>query len=380
MLNGVQTGGSTILSLQLQWDEGTSGATWSTVLGYSPYTTTSTYTITGDRVISGRMYKFRYRAANIHGWGPYSDTLNLLAASIPTRLNQVVVNLVGTQVQISWIPLNSNGAQITQYKIELKAVDNSYQELTSYCDGTDPNVQANNYCLFPMSIFMDAPLSLQQGALIIARVAVKNDIGWTLPSIDNTVGTLVQTKPQKPLAMTYDPALTDTSKTTLSMTAFTDSTMTGGSPIVSYSLEWDNGQNGASWIVLNGDPDNNIQLLYTMNDLTPGSTYNFRYRVRNIFGWSPLYSDLLTILAATKPDRPTMLTTTNVGTSVQLTWIPPYNGDSPILYYVLVIKSKAGTYHEQTTYCNARSDATVISNSFCVVPMDVLTAAPYNLV
>lgn len=110
MLNGVQTGGSTILSLQLQWDEGTSGATWSTVLGYSPYTTTSTYTITGDRVISGRMYKFRYRAANIHGWGPYSDTLNLLAASIPTRLNQVVVNLVGTQVQISWIPLNSNGA------------------------------------------------------------------------------------------------------------------------------------------------------------------------------------------------------------------------------------------------------------------------------
>lgn len=92
MLSGVFNGGSTIMSLQLQWDEGSSGARWATLLGFSPFTTTSSYTITGSRVQSGRVYKFRYRARNIHGWGPFSDPLDLLAASIPDRLAPVVVN------------------------------------------------------------------------------------------------------------------------------------------------------------------------------------------------------------------------------------------------------------------------------------------------
>lgn len=75
-----------------------------------------------------------------------------------------------------------------------------------------------------------------------------------------------------------------------------------------------------------------------------------------------------------------MMSTTNVGTSVRLDWVAPYDGASPLLYFVLVIKTKLGAFVEQTTYCNARSDATVISNRYCVVPMDVLTASPYNLV
>lgn len=89
---GEFTGGSTILSLQLQWDLGTSGAQWSTLLGFSPFTTSTVYTITGDVVKSAKVYKFRYRAFNIHGWGPYSEALDLLAASIPDRLNSVVTN------------------------------------------------------------------------------------------------------------------------------------------------------------------------------------------------------------------------------------------------------------------------------------------------
>jgi len=98
MLIGAYTGGSTIVSLQLQWDMGTSGQQWSTLLGFSPFTTSTIYTITGDVVKSARVYKFRYRAFNIHGWGPYSDALDLLAASIPDTLESVVTRLIGTQV------------------------------------------------------------------------------------------------------------------------------------------------------------------------------------------------------------------------------------------------------------------------------------------
>lgn len=75
-----------------------------------------------------------------------------------------------------------------------------------------------------------------------------------------------------------------------------------------------------------------------------------------------------------------MVYTANVGTSVRLDFTAPYDGASPILYYVLVIKSKSGIFYEEATYCNARSDLTVIAAKSCVLPMDVLTAASYNLV
>ena len=80
MLNSIYTGGSTIFSLNLQWDSGSSGASWTTLIGFSPYSTTSTYSVSGSLIVSGRTYKFRYRAYNIHGWGDYSDPVDIVAA------------------------------------------------------------------------------------------------------------------------------------------------------------------------------------------------------------------------------------------------------------------------------------------------------------
>ena len=40
-----EDGGSTILSLNLQWDAATGGATWATLIGESPYSTTESYTV-----------------------------------------------------------------------------------------------------------------------------------------------------------------------------------------------------------------------------------------------------------------------------------------------------------------------------------------------
>jgi hypothetical protein len=75
----------------------------------------------------------------------------------------VITNLIGTQVQISWVLLNENGSPLDQYKIEFKAADGTYKQLMDGCDGTDANIKANNYCIFPMNIFMQTPLSLPQG-------------------------------------------------------------------------------------------------------------------------------------------------------------------------------------------------------------------------
>ena len=67
---------------------------------------------------------------------------------------------------------------------------------------------------------------------------------------------------------------------------------TGGSEIISFSLEWDGGLQGNTFTSLVGESTNNIQVSYVKDQLTAGVVYNFRYRAKNIFGWSP-YSQVL---------------------------------------------------------------------------------------
>ena len=95
-------------------------------------------------------------------------------------------------------------------------------------------------------------------------------------------------------------------------------TDTGGSSITSYSLEWDSGTGGASFTSLIGETSDNIATFtYTQTGLTAGSSYKFRYRAKNIFGWGP-YSNEVTTISATRPDAPSIPTTFNTGTSVTI--------------------------------------------------------------
>jgi hypothetical protein len=110
-----------------------------------------------------------------------------------------------------------------------------------------------------MATFMQSPLNLVRGDLIVARIIVRNAIGWSKEySPDNTAGVLVQIRPSKPHAMTVDLPSTNTYQTIVFMQPLVSASETGGSPIVSYSLEWDNGSNGAGYVVLNGLEENNI--------------------------------------------------------------------------------------------------------------------------
>ena len=58
----------------------------------------------------------------------------------------------------------------------------------------------------------------------------------------------------------------------------------------------------------------------------------FRYRVRNIYGWSS-YSPIKSAIAAKRPDRPDVPLVVNTGTSVAISWTMPYNGGSSITKY-----------------------------------------------
>lgn len=68
-LSGDFTGGNQIISLNLQWDSGTGGEKWTTLIGENPFSTTTSYSYSSALIDAGRNYKFRYRARNAIGWG-----------------------------------------------------------------------------------------------------------------------------------------------------------------------------------------------------------------------------------------------------------------------------------------------------------------------
>ena len=89
----------------------------------------------------------------------------------------------------------------------------------------------------------------------------------------------------------------------------------GGSEISSYNLETNNGFGLTFSEFLGGDSGENLDRVITV-PTTPGSTYLFRYRVKNILGYSESYSPVAEIKSAKKPLQPASITTSISGKNV----------------------------------------------------------------
>jgi hypothetical protein len=65
-------------------------------------------------IFSGRTYRVKYRAYNIHGWSSYSPEGTVLAATLPGAPASPTLTITGTDVQISWAdPADIGGSGIT---------------------------------------------------------------------------------------------------------------------------------------------------------------------------------------------------------------------------------------------------------------------------
>lgn len=101
-LAGSQTGGATVDSYNLRYDDASEGATWTNLIGYSANQTTLSYSVTSSIQI-GRTYKFQYRVLNMHGWSEWSPVLDLIAAQAPDQISPAAVTFnEGALVRIQW--------------------------------------------------------------------------------------------------------------------------------------------------------------------------------------------------------------------------------------------------------------------------------------
>jgi len=118
----------------------------------------------------------------------------------------------------------------------------------------------------------------------------------------------------------------------------------GSSEIISYNLEWNTGA-GTTFYEIIGESVNNPDRVITKTELTPGTLYSFRYRIKNIYGFS-IYSPVAEIFCAKVPAVIAVPTLTNVGKNVKIDWAAPDNNFNPIMGYKVELQRSDGEWFE----------------------------------
>lgn len=120
--------------------------------------------------------------------------------------------------------------------------------------------------------------------------------------------------------------------------------------ILSYNLEVDDGTGSGNFSELYGETSDSNLLTHTYTSVTQGTTYGFRYRAKNQFGWGD-YSDVTYIVAATVPSappKPEFVSATDSSISLSFS-LSSDNGGSTITGYKLQ-KSTDGSSFSDTNY------------------------------
>ncbi len=152
---------------------------------------------------------------------------------------------------------------------------------------------------------------------------------------------------------------TSTTQIEVDWTTLTTSTLTGGSSIISYNLKWNAGS-GSTFYDLVGYTSYYTGSSFTITtSLTAGTSYDFKVRARNSYGWGD-YSSVATISATDKPATMSAVTVALSNTDVRISWSAPSSNSDTITKYKILILQSDGTYSEDTTDCDG-TDSTIIS-------------------
>lgn len=161
------------------------------------------------------------------------------------------------------------------------------------------------------------------------KLVAKNHSGKVETSALNVA---LASLPKRPSTVpTSDPSITRQDRLGVIIETFT-SANDGGSFILSYNIQYDDGHRGDYRDVFQLSPT----LTISGNVVEAGAQYRVRYRAQNFNGWGE-FSDVAYILAATVPDKPNAPKyVSSTSTSIRLLFIPPANnGGSVILGYKL---------------------------------------------
>jgi hypothetical protein len=154
----------------------TSSADWvDLLLPESSYTELQTKAV--DDLVRGESYSFQIRARNIYGFGPFSTTSDILAATFPSPPLIATTETLLTNVRITFLAAEDNGVPIISYDVEILKADGDYLASPD-CDASLVEI-ANSYyqCDISFTKLRVSPFWLQFDTLVEVRVRATNSIG-----------------------------------------------------------------------------------------------------------------------------------------------------------------------------------------------------------
>jgi len=257
-------------------------------------------TISG--LTNGSLYDVEVRAINAQGNGPYSPTTQGTPATVPAAPAAPTLTVGDASLIAQWTAPADGGSPITGYTVRYK--------LASATEWTEQAASG-----------LSATISgLTNGSLYDVGVRANNERG-NGPYSSATQGTPATT-PSAPAA----PTLSAGDTTLAVQWAPPDD---GGSPITGYTVRWRvDGTSAWTDQAVSASP-------YTITGLTNDTTYNVQVRAINARGNGP-YSqttDGMPTSGTTVPSAPFPPTLVASDMQLEVSWVPPFDGGSPITGY-----------------------------------------------
>ena len=140
-------------------------------------------------MIKGRQHRFKYRAKNLVGWGPFSEPSSVLAAINASKPPKPTFSSYTTNNLMITIPpsTNNGGSTISLYEVHVDAGDDfnsAFTKLTDYTGAT------STYSVTGLTI----------GNIYTFKTRAKNIIGFSEFSVDAYIA--FGNVPNTPLAPT----------------------------------------------------------------------------------------------------------------------------------------------------------------------------------
>lgn len=274
-------------------------------------------------VVKGKLYRFRYRAQNCHGWGPLSPTLYALAATFPEAPpSATVVSISASAVSLRVYPTHDNGGTVvTNYRLYRNQGDGDSSTLTEI---TTYSYSSNGF----LATITLADEAMTAGLFYQFSYLAVNKVGDS--ELSSVLTVPIGDVPAQPTGL----ARTSSAKTSIGVVwdqSF--DTQTPAGKITGYRLYMDNGLHGDYDLVYDGEGVLTV-VTYEAMDLDTGHPYRFYTLALNHVGESAP-SEVTQIFACDKPSGLSAPTKVSVSkTSVTVKWTQPSDdGGCPIASY-----------------------------------------------
>lgn len=124
-----------------------------------------------QNLIPGSTYRYKVRAKNSCGLGPYSPEIIIQMQGVPDKMQPVQASTDGCQVLFRWNSPNSNGLAINDYVFKVASSQNVLYEIDA-CGSS-----FSESCTVQMSTLAAAPYNLVPGSTIYSTIQACNSVG-----------------------------------------------------------------------------------------------------------------------------------------------------------------------------------------------------------